>query len=167
MKCFGDDVVNTAFNKDDSTIPRDGSIFAAFAQQGQQVVTVSHQALTLDETRARIALWCSENNHPMKIVTDRQLATLMKAGHPGMTIPSPATISRNIKTAFEASHLQIDKLLREHKGHVHFATDTWTSPNHHAMVAWTVHLHHQGHILVFLLDVLEIPEPVFVEKTCT
>ncbi|KAG6822584.1 hypothetical protein H0H92_013273 [Tricholoma furcatifolium] len=44
MKCFGDDVVNTAFNKDDSTIPRDGSIFVAFAWQGQQLVTVSHRA---------------------------------------------------------------------------------------------------------------------------
>ncbi|KAG6804729.1 hypothetical protein H0H92_002843, partial [Tricholoma furcatifolium] len=50
------------------------------------------------------------------------------------------------------------QLLREHEGHVHFATDAWTSPNHRAMVAWTVHLHHQGHILVFLLDVLEVPE---------
>ena len=41
---------------------------------------------------------------------------------------------------------------------MHFATDAWTSPNHRAFVAWTVHLHHEGHILTFLLDIIEVPE---------
>jgi hypothetical protein len=36
--------------------------------------------------------------------------------------------------------------------------DAWTSPNHQACVAWSVHLHHKGHILVFLLDIVEVPE---------
>ena len=37
-------------------------------------------------------------------------------------------------------------------------TDAWTSTNHHAFVAWTVHLKHNGAILAFLLDILEVPE---------
>ena len=36
--------------------------------------------------------------------------------------------------------------------------DAWTSPNHRAFVAWTVHLQHEGHILAFLLDIIEVPE---------
>ncbi|KAG6862925.1 hypothetical protein C0991_009458, partial [Blastosporella zonata] len=94
----------------------------------------------------------------MNIVKDRQFGILMKAGRPVTYIPSPSTISRDIKVAFHACQQRIDKILREHNGHVHFATDAWTSPNHRAMVAWTVHLHDKGNILVFLLDVLEVPE---------
>jgi hypothetical protein len=45
-----------------------------------------------------------------------------------------------------------------HPGRLHFATDAWTSPNHRAFVAWTVHLEHQGDILAFLLDIVKIPE---------
>jgi hypothetical protein len=41
VKCFGQDTVNSAFN---NTQPKawDTSIFAAFAQQGQQPIKVSH-----------------------------------------------------------------------------------------------------------------------------
>jgi hypothetical protein len=49
-------------------------------------------------------------------------------------------------------------LPQEHSGQVHFGTDAWTSTNHRAFVAWTVHLHHEGSILVFLLDIIEVPE---------
>ncbi|KAG6807402.1 hypothetical protein H0H92_007678 [Tricholoma furcatifolium] len=42
IKCFGDNVVNAAFSKEVSSLPHDGSIFAAFACQGQQPVMVSH-----------------------------------------------------------------------------------------------------------------------------
>jgi hypothetical protein len=36
--------------------------------------------------------------------------------------------------------------------------DAWTSPNHRAFVAWTVHLHHEGNLLAFVLDIIEVPE---------
>lgn len=58
--------------------------------------------------------------------------------------------------------------LQEHPGRVHFATDAWTSPNHRAFVAWTVHLHHNGHVLAFVLDIVEVPEvryPLVLPKT--
>ncbi len=48
--------------------------------------------------------------------------------------------------------------LQEHPGRLHFATDAWTSPNHRALLAWTVHLEYNGKILVFLLDIIEVPE---------
>jgi len=36
--------------------------------------------------------------------------------------------------------------------------DAWTTPNHHAFVAWTVHIEHEDDTLSFLLDVAELPE---------
>ena len=48
--------------------------------------------------------------------------------------------------------------MQDHSGKLHFATDAWTTPNHWAFVAWTVHLHDMGNILSFLLDVIKVPE---------
>jgi hypothetical protein len=50
VKCFGRDAVDAAFNNKSDT-GNDGSIFAAFARQGQAPVAVSHRAPTTDETR--------------------------------------------------------------------------------------------------------------------
>jgi hypothetical protein len=84
--------------------------------------------------------------------------------------------ARDVKAAFErcsghiAKLLQVccptiharmaanDSLTQEYPGRLHFATDAWTSPNHCAFVAWTVHLEHQGQMLGFLLDIVEVPE---------
>ena len=52
----------------------------------------------------------------------------------------------------------IDIPWQKHDGKLHFATDAWTSPNHHAFVAWTVHLEYEGAMLCFLLDIFELPE---------
>ena len=48
VRCFGQDLVESAFKK---TQPRwcDGSIFAAFTCQGQQPVKISHCAHTTEE----------------------------------------------------------------------------------------------------------------------
>ena len=50
IKCFGADAVDSAANKTKSS-GRDGSIFALFARPGQQLVTMSHRALTNEETQ--------------------------------------------------------------------------------------------------------------------
>jgi hypothetical protein len=63
---------------------------------------------------------------------------------------------RFVRLSFNLGYLLM--LMQEHSGHVHFATDAWTSPNHRAFVAWTVHLHHNGHLLAFVLDIVEVPE---------
>ena len=49
VKCFGQDAVDAAFEKTQSRC--DGSIFTAFACQGQQPVKISHRAHTTEETR--------------------------------------------------------------------------------------------------------------------
>ncbi|KAF8885306.1 hypothetical protein BD779DRAFT_1442450, partial [Infundibulicybe gibba] len=138
IKCFGRDVVNAAFNNAQAN-SHDGSIFAAFAQLSQPA-TVSHRTHTSEETR------------------DREFRSLMMAGRPSLALPSPSTVSRDIRAAFQACRERIDTILKEHPDRIHFATDAWTSPNHRAFVAWTVHLQHKGRILVFLLDFMEVPE---------
>jgi hypothetical protein len=49
-------------------------------------------------------------------------------------------------------------MYQEHLGHLHFTTNAWTSPNHRAFVAWTVHLEYEGKMLCFLLDIIEVPK---------
>lgn len=48
--------------------------------------------------------------------------------------------------------------MQDQPGRLHFATDAWTSPNHRAFIAWTVHLEHKGTMLSFLLDIIEVAE---------
>ena len=37
-----------------------------------------------------------------------------------------------------------------------YATDAWTSPNHQAYVAITVHMEHDGEPISMLLDIVEV-----------
>ncbi|KAF9510256.1 hypothetical protein BS47DRAFT_1300400, partial [Hydnum rufescens UP504] len=41
-------------------------------------------------------------------------------------------------------------------GHLNFGTDAWSSPNHQALVAFTVHYASEGKVESFLLDVVEV-----------
>ncbi|KAH9962334.1 hypothetical protein BC827DRAFT_1110163, partial [Russula dissimulans] len=117
VRCFGTDAVDAAFKKGPSTTPGT-SIFGAFAQLGHQPVSFLHRAHTIDETRFA--------SFPL---------LLMKTGQPGAMILSPMTVSRDIKIVFEQCHEYINKILKEHLGRIHFATDAWTSSNHRAFVA--------------------------------
>lgn len=45
---------------------------------------------------------------------------------------------------------------QDYDGRLSFATDAWTSPNHRAFVAITVHLEHNGKPLRLLLDLVEV-----------
>ena len=73
----------------------------------------------------------------------------MKAGRPGTSLPSPMTVSRDIKAAFERCQECIDTILKVSPLHLvggHLlnvcnitlwsciSTDVLTSPNHHAFV---------------------------------
>ena len=107
---------------------------------------------------AHTVKWVTESNHPAAIVADAELINLLMTGHPHLKVPSPNTVRRDIKAAYRKCWERIVKLLQDHPGHVHFATDTWTSTNHQAFVAWMVHLEHEGTMLVFLLDIVEVPE---------
>ena len=107
---------------------------------------------------AHIAKWVAESNRPANVVSDPELINLLTIGHPHLKVPSPNTVQHDVKVAYEKCRERITKLLQEHPGRIHFATDAWTSTNHHAFIAWTVHLEHDGTMLAFLLDIIEVPE---------
>lgn len=47
-------------------------------------------------------------------------------------------------------------MTQKHEGKLHFATDAWTSPNHRAYVAVTVHFELAGEAVCLILDVVEV-----------
>ncbi|KAJ7705728.1 hypothetical protein B0H14DRAFT_2415906, partial [Mycena olivaceomarginata] len=135
-QCWGSDIVEARIKGVAADTSCDGSIFAAFARSGQHPVNVSHRTHTKPEFRY----------------------DLLTAGRPELTVPSRSTVARDLKAVYECSADRVKKLLTEYDGRLSFATDAWTSPNHRAFVAWTVHLQHNGEPLVFLLDIFEVPE---------
>jgi hypothetical protein len=114
----------------------------------------------------RIVKWVTKNNRLANIVKDRELRELLTAGRPHIKLPSPDTMSHDIKASFNMCRECIATLLHDHPGRLHFATDAWTSPNHRAFVAWTVHLEYEGTMLAFLLDIIEVPEVRTSFTTC-
>jgi hypothetical protein len=102
--------------------------------------------------------WITESNRPANVINDRELQELLTAGRPKLSLPSLTTLLRDIHASFDKCRERIAKLLREYPGRLNFATDAWTSPNHRAFVAWSVHFQHDGEMICFLLDIIEVPE---------
>ena len=98
----------------------------------------------------------AESKRPFNIVKDRGYQSLMKTGRPEYYIPSPATVSRDVKKVFVNARKRLARMLQEHDGELNFATDTWTSPNHKAFVAVTVHFEINGVPMQMLLDMVEV-----------
>lgn len=126
------------------------------------------------QVRAEFIRWVAENKRPFQIVNDRAFRCLMKTGRPDCYIPSPVTLSRDVKSVFVRIREHIAKTLQVCKYHHHsyiiltrsqnldsklsFATDAWTSPNHKAYIAITVHYEKNGAPLAVLLDLVELPK---------
>ena len=62
--------------------------------------------------RAEIVRWVSESKRPFKIVEDRGFKKLMKTGRPEYYIPSPQTVSRDVKKVFVCVHKRVAKILQ-------------------------------------------------------
>ncbi|KAA1479015.1 hypothetical protein DENSPDRAFT_753489, partial [Dentipellis sp. KUC8613] len=145
--CWGDEIIDAADQAANISVVRekivkpflrDGSITAAFKRSKKGKVTYSHRQHTKAETKG--------------------FNCLMKTGRPGYYIPSPSTVSRDVKLVFARARNRIAKLLQEHDGDLNFATDAWTSPNHRAFIALTVHFLFNGEPISILLDLVEVDE---------
>ncbi|KIM52480.1 hypothetical protein SCLCIDRAFT_141029, partial [Scleroderma citrinum Foug A] len=140
-KCWGEEAVATADDAQNAgearkhivgSILRHGSITASFERKGKGNIGYSHRQHTC------------------------RFQSLMKTGRPEYYLPHPTTVSHDVQLVFACTHQCLAKMLHEYNGKVNFTTDTWTSPNHKAFVAFAVHLEHNGVPLVFPLDVIEV-----------
>ncbi|TFK82774.1 hypothetical protein K466DRAFT_499685, partial [Polyporus arcularius HHB13444] len=113
---------------------RTGTIEDFFERKGKGKVTYSIRSHTAMETRC--------------------------TGRPEYQLPSPSTVSRSrdVQRVFLRCRARIAKMLQDFEGELSYTMDAWTSPNHKALVAFAVHLHHDGEPLSFLLDVVEVAE---------
>ncbi|KIK00560.1 hypothetical protein K443DRAFT_77379, partial [Laccaria amethystina LaAM-08-1] len=91
-----------------------------------------------------------------KIVTDCGFLSLMKTGRPYYHLPSAETASCDAWAVFFNIQRCITKMLQEHTGALSFTTNAWTSPNHKAYMAVTVHFKNKGVPVAMLLDIIEL-----------
>ncbi|KAL6307931.1 hypothetical protein BKA93DRAFT_714467, partial [Sparassis latifolia] len=155
-KCWGEEALATAdmMKTADDARPavekfaQSGSITASFERKGKGKITYSVRQHTRTESRL----------HPFAIVEDHGFQNLMKTGRPEYWIPLRWTVARDVHKVFARCRTWVARMLQEFDGELNFATDAWTSPNNKALVAFTVHLHHQGVPLQMVLDVIEIAD---------
>ncbi|KAG1730979.1 uncharacterized protein EDB91DRAFT_1239010 [Suillus paluster] len=142
--CWGDAALQAVMESGNTAAAQDGltghyilllhtlSIKTSLEQKGKGKVMYSHCQHTCSETSLQ----------PFETVNDRGFQNPMKTGCPEYYIPSPSTITRDVKQNYDSE--------------LNFATDTWTSPNHRAYVAISVHLQHEGQPLSIILDIVEV-----------
>jgi hypothetical protein len=120
-RCWGDEIVATADQAKNANEVRattvsgaldSKSITAAFERKGKGKVTYSHRQHSKAEARAEIVRWVAESNRPFSIVSDRGFQSLMKTGRPGMYIPSPSTVSRDVRLVFNNAKTRIANMLQ-------------------------------------------------------
>jgi hypothetical protein len=112
----------------------------------------------MTETRAEIVCWVAESLHPFETIHDQGFQALMKMGWPEYYLPSPPTVSCDVKLVFTKVRQCVAQMLQKYDGELNFAMDAWTAPNHKAFVAISVHLEHKGEPLAMLLDIIEVPK---------
>ncbi|OBZ79948.1 putative AC transposase [Grifola frondosa] len=71
-------------------------------------------------------------------------------------IPSPSTVSRDVRLVFVRARSRIAKMLQTYEGQLSYGTDAWTAPNHRPFVGFTVHLERAGQPFGFPLDIVEV-----------
>lgn len=94
--------------------------------------------------RTEIVRWVTESMHPYAVVKDRGFLLLMKTGRPGYWVPSPSTVICDTRFIYDRTREKLAHVLQEYEGDVSLATDAWSSPNHWAFMAITVHFVYKG-----------------------
>lgn len=115
IKCLSQDAVNAAFAETTLTTM---DLSSKHSLAAIRIRLLSHKVRTNVETQsvtthltfsiplmlcsAHIARCCAESRQPMNFIEDRKFKILMQAqaGRPSTTIPSPMTIARDLKAAF-------------------------------------------------------------------
>ncbi len=112
-------------------------------------------------TRLEGVKWVAQSNRPMRIVADKGLKRLLKIGRPHFYVPSPSTVSRDVRTTFMEAQVKIALKLQACEGKLSFQMDAWTSPNHKAYVGIMVGFKDKGKVNVLVLDVVKVAKVCF------
>jgi hypothetical protein len=67
--------------------------------------------------RAEIVRWVSESLRSFETVKDRGFQSLMKTGRPEYYIPSPSTVSRDVRLVFARTRQRVAKMLQVSSNH--------------------------------------------------
>ncbi|KAG2365607.1 hypothetical protein BDR07DRAFT_1449760 [Suillus spraguei] len=140
--CWGDEVLKAADSAKEAR-----EVCNKIVDSKGKIMYLHHQH-THTETRAEIVHWVSKSLHPSNVIKDHAFQSLMKTGRPEYHIPSPFTVSCDVRL--------VAKMLQEYNGKINFNMDGWTSPNHCTLVAFLAHFEHQGEPLSIPLDVIEV-----------
>lgn len=118
--CWGDEALKAAGSAVDADdirtkivggILRNGTIIESFERKGNGKRTYSNRPLTRAEIKAEIVRWVSVRLRPFEIVKDEEFEFLMKTGRPELYIPSPATVSRDVRLVFTRTRQRIAEML--------------------------------------------------------
>jgi hypothetical protein len=136
--CWGEDVIKATDQMKDvhaaqdvlAKHTKDGSIMAAFERVGKEKVMYSYCQHTKIESQydqllrcssdglqplfgsAEIACWVAESMQPFQIVKDQGFQSLMKTGRPDYYIPSPETVSCDVRNVFIYCWERITRMLQ-------------------------------------------------------
>ena len=86
--------------------------WAHTTEESRWVLHLCFECSHLWNFRAHIARWCTEISYLHRNIKDHQFDILIKAGHPGTSLPSPMTVSHNIRATFECCCEHIDTTLK-------------------------------------------------------
>ena len=78
----------------------------------ESVLGAERVVLSDTRLRAEIVRWVAESLRPFSIVEDRGFKSLMKTGRPEYYLPSPDTVSRDVKLVFMQTRKRIAKMLQ-------------------------------------------------------
>ena len=91
-------------------ILKNGSITEAFERKGKGKRTYLNRPLTRAEIKAEIVRWVCVSIRPFDVVSDESFQYLMKSGRPDMYVPSPSTVSRDVRLVFTRTRKRIARI---------------------------------------------------------
>ena len=102
--------------------------------------------------RYLLAKWIFRNHRPFAIIQDKELLQILRMLYAKVEVPSPNTVSRDVREIFALTRKQVGNILQEYPGRLHLCLDGWTSPNVYSFLGVTVHRVVNGDMKTFILD---------------
>lgn len=96
---------------------RQGNLLNSATPTTRNAVSINNRACCTRESlltvfiSAELVRWVSESKRPFSIVKDRGFIKLMKTGRPSYWLPSPVTVSRDVKSVFARVRQRIANML--------------------------------------------------------